>query len=149
MGSTSPNNNYDDALANSTYYQNNTAEEEFIFMVDFKDTNIETDILNKSLLIELRNNDNQTLTSVLGIEQSTLIYNLYHGKDARIELSGSLSETTIYLGKNTNLTLDTNFLQEKISTNTIFDTNYDEQKLGIKISILDQNGNTLNSSSLM
>ena len=149
MGSTSPNNNYDDALANSTYYQNNTAEEEFIFMVDFKDTNIETDVLNKSLLIELRDNDNQTLISVLGIEQATMLYNMYYQKDAKIELSGDLSETTIYLGKSTNLTIDTNFLQEKISTNTIFDTNYDEQKLGIKISILDQNGNTLNSSSLM
>lgn len=149
MGSTSPNNNYNNEIANSIYYKDKIAVEEFIFMVDFKDTNIETDILDKSLLIELRDNDNQTLISVLGIEQETINYNLYIDKDAKIELSGSLSENTIYRGKSTNLTLDTNFIQDKILTDTIFDTNYDDQKLGIKISIIDSEGNVLNSSSLM
>ena len=118
-------------------------------MVDFKDTNIDTDVLDKSLLIELRNNDNQTLISVLGIEQSTMKYDLYHNKDAIIELSGSLSDSTIYRGKSTNLILDTNFIQDKIATDTIFDTNYDEQKLGIKMTILDSRGTPLTSSSLM
>ena len=149
MGSTSPNNNYDDATANTIYYKDEKAIEEFIFMVDFKDTNIETDILDKSLLIELRNNDNQTLISVLGIEQSTMKYNLYNNREGIIELSGNLSQNTIYRGKSTNLTLDTNFIQDKISTNTIFDTNFDEQKLGIKITILDSRGTPLTSSSLM
>ena len=149
MGSTSINNNYDDSIANGTYYKDKKAIEEFIFMVDFKDTNIESDILDKSLLLELRNNDNQTLISVLGIEQSTIKYNLYSNKDAKIELSGNLSQNTIYRGKSINLTLDTNFIQDKISTNTIFDTNYDNQKLGIKITILDSRGTPLTSSSLM
>lgn len=149
MGSTSPNNNYDDSSANAVYYKDKKTVEEFIFMVDFKDTNIDTDVLDKSLLIELRNNDNQTLISVLGIEQSTMKYDLYHNKDAIIELSGSLSDSTIYRGKSTNLILDTNFIQDKIATDTIFDTNYDEQKLGIKMTILDSRGTPLTSSSLM
>ena len=149
MGSTSPNNNYDDESANKIYYKDNKAVEEFIFMVDFKDTTINEDVLDKSLLIELRNNDNQTLISVLGIEQSTMKYDLYHNKDAIIELSGDLSENTIYRGKSTNLTLDTNFIQDKIATDTIFDTNYDDQKLGIKMTILDSRGTPLTSSSLM
>ena len=149
MGSTSSNNNYDDSRANQIYYKDKKTVEEFIFMVDFKDTNIDTDVLDKTLLIELRNGDNQTLISVLGIEQSTLKYDLYHDKDAIIELSGELSQTTIYRGKSTNLTLDTNFIQNKIATDTIFDTNYDNQKLGIKITILDSRNTPLTSSSLM
>ena len=149
MGSTSLNNNYNDSEANAIYYKDKKAVEEFIFMVDFKDTNINTDILDRSLLIELRNNDNQTLISVLGIEQSTMKYDLYYDKDAIIELNGELSESTIYRGNSTKLTLDTSFVQSKIATDTIFDTNYDEQKLGIKMTILDNRGTPLTSSSLM
>ena len=118
-------------------------------MVDFKDTNITENVLEKSLLIELRNDENQTLISVLGIEQSTLLYNLYVGKDATIELDGNLSANTIYRGENTNLDLNIKFTQEKLNSNTIYDTNYDDQRLGIKISIYDSNNNLLSNSSLM
>ena len=77
--------------------------------------NITENVLEKSLLIELRNAENQTLISVLGIEQSTLLYNLYVGKDATIELDGNLSANTIYRGKNTNLDLNIKFTQEKLN----------------------------------
>ena len=149
MGSTSYNNNYDDASANETYYQNGMAIEEFIFMVDFKDSNIVDDVLDKSLLLEMRNNDNQTLISVLGIEQETMKYNLYNNKDATIKLNGELSDNTIYLGKSTTLNFDTKFTQSTVLNNSIYDTRYDDEKLGVKLSIYDSNGNLLNSSSLM
>lgn len=149
MGSTSSTNSYDDSAANAKYYSEGVALEEFIFMVDFKDSNITEDVTDKKLLIELRNQDSQTLISVLGIEQATMNYNLYSNSDAVVELSGNLSENIVYQGKETNLTLDTDFTQGKINTNTIYDTNFGEEKLGIKISILDSNGNLLNSSSLM
>lgn len=149
MGSTSQNNNYSDDYNNNNYYQNNIAEEEFIFMVDFKDANITDDILNKSLLIELRNSDDQTLISVLGIEQQTLKYNLYTNSEANIELEGSVSKNPVYLGNSTNLTIDTNFVQNIISSNTIYDTTYDNEKLGIKLSIYDSRGNILSAQDLM
>ncbi len=149
MGSTSENNNYNDELSNSLYYKNNIAEEEFIFMVDFKDAIIESSVIEKTLLIELRNNDNQTLISVLGIEQATLLYNIYINKDATIDLNGEIPNNTIYRGESSNINLDIKFTQEKLNSNTIFDTNYDDQKMGIKISIYDKNNNLLNNSSLM
>ena len=149
MGSTSVDNNYNDSLANSKYYSNGTALEEFIFIVDFKEANIDTDVLSKKLLIELRNNDDQTLISVLGIEQATMNYNLYSNSDATVEVDASLSDSTVYLGNSTNLTVDTNFVQNKNNTNTIYDTNFGDEKLGIKLSILDSYGNLLSSSSLM
>ncbi len=149
MGSTSGDNNYNDNDSNNTYYQNGMAIEEFIFMVDFKDANIEDDVLDKSLLLEMRNGDNQTLISVLGIEQENMKYNIYNNKDAVIELNGSLSDNTIYLGKSTTLNFDTKFTQSTALNNSIYDTRYDDQKLGVKLSIYDSNGNLLNSSSLM
>ena len=104
MGSTSSNNTYKDSDHNMKYYNEstNTAEEEFIFMVDFKDTVINEDVLNKSLLIELRNSDEQTLIGVLGIEQQTLKYNIYTESDAYIGLVGDISKDTVYLGNQTN-----------------------------------------------
>lgn len=149
MGSTSSDNHYDDSVANSLYYNNGMATEEFIFMVDFKDTIITSDALDKSLLIELRNDDNQTLISVLGIEQATMKYNLYSNSDAVIDVNSSVSVNPVYIGDSTMLTVDTNFTEQSISGVTIDDTNYDDDKLGIKISIFDSNNNLLSSSSLM
>lgn len=149
MGSTSVDNNYDDASSNDIYYQNGMAIEEFIFMVDFKDANILEDVLDKSLLLEMRNGDNQTLISVLGIEQENMKYNLYSNKDANIVLDGSLSDNTIYLGKSTTFNFNTKFTQSTVNNNIVYDTRYDDEKMGIMLSIYDNLGNLLNSSSLM
>lgn len=149
MGSISDNNNYDDVLANSLYYKDKIAQEEFIFIVNFEDSNIFENQTDKKLLIELRNNEEQTLISVLGIEQETLKYNLYTNSKAIIDLDANLSKNPVYIGGTTNLTVNTNFIQNKIYSDTIYDTSYNNQKLGIKISIYDENDNLLNASSLM
>lgn len=149
MGSTSSSNNYHDSEANNLYYKNGTAQEEFIFIVNFEDSNITEDVLDRKLLIELRNNEEQTLISVLGIEQDTLKYDLYANSDAVIDLEANLSKNPVYIGNSTNLTINTNFIQNKVYSNTIYDTSYNNQKLGVKISLYDENGNLLNASSLM
>lgn len=152
MGSISEDNNYDDSLANQLYYNEDTniAEEEFIFIVDFKESNITEDVLNASLLLELRNADSQTLISVLGIEQETMIYNLYYDKHAVIKLASPEQNLTFYNGNNMNFNINTNFIQQTIGTNTIYDTNYYEQKLGIKLSIYDKKNETyLTGTSLI
>ena len=149
MGSTSLDNNYSDTLANNTYYSNNIAEEEFIFIVDFKDSEITTDKLDETLLIELRNADDQTLISVLGIEQQTLKYNLYTNSDSTIELEGTVSKNPVYLGNSTTLTIDTNFVSQEHTSTTIYDTTFDNEKLGIKISIYDSHNNLLSAQDLL
>ncbi len=151
MGSTSVSNNYDDATVNNQYYDANLglAQEEFIFIVDFKESNINTNVLNNSFLIELRNYNSQTLTAVLGIEQSQMVYNLYHNSDAIIDLQGNLSTINFYNGNNFNLAVSTNFIQQRVASDIIYDTNYYDQKLGIKISIYDEYGNRLTSTSLL
>lgn len=149
MGSTSINNNYNDALANTAYYNNKIAEEEFIFMVDFKDSNITENKTNETLLIELRNAEHQTLISVLGIEQQTLKYNLYVDSESSIDMSGKISKNPIYLGNSTNLTIDTNFVSSEQSSNIIYDTTFDNEKLGIKISIYDSHNTLLSAQDLL
>ena len=151
MGSTSLNNSYDDAFQNSLYYDSieEIASEEFIFIVDFEDTGLNTDKLNKTLLIELRDGGDQTIISVLGINHSNLTYNLYNNKDGIIDLTGNLSKTNIYIGESTSINASTNFTQQVVGGQVVSDTTFYNKKLGLKISIFDSNNNLLNASSLL
>lgn len=151
MGSITDSNNYDDTNANNIYYneEKKRAEEEFIFIVDFKESNITSDVLNASLLLELRNNNNQTLISVLGIQQESMVYNLYYNKHAVISITSDKNDLEFYNGNNMNLNLNTNFIQQTIGSNTIYDTNYYDLKLGLKISIVDKDNNTLSGTNLL
>jgi hypothetical protein len=151
MGSSNVNNHYDDAVKNNLYYDstNHYAEEEFIFIVDFKESGIEEDVLNKSLLLELRNNDNDIILSVIGVEQQQLFYNLYANRDSIIDVDATMSTNDVYIGDSVNVNVLTNFVQQSVSSNPIIDTNFYNYKSGIKISILDSNDNVVNGPSLM
>ena len=77
---------------NKVYYNNNNSDEEFIFIVDFSSAGISSDILNNSLLVELRDNDDQTIYSVLGIEHEQMRYNLYSNRDSIINVEASINK---------------------------------------------------------
>lgn len=151
MGSTSSDNNYDDATMNGIYYDSNLkyVQEEFIFIVDFKEANITSDVLNNSFLLERRSSDDQTVLAVLGIEQGNMVYDLYYNKDAIIDLAGTIDTLKFYNGNNMDININTNFIQQKVLSDTIIDTNYYDQQLGIKLSIYDEYGNKVTSSSLL
>ncbi len=150
MDSSSPGNIYDDAAANLRYYDsvNQVAEEEFIFIIDLKDTTLNTDVIRQSLLFELRKANGHSIP-VLDVEQQRMFYNLYNNKDSIINLSASLSNTNVYIGKTTTLTVITDFAQQEVNDTKIIDTNFYDQKLGIKITILDSNNNIVNGVSLL
>lgn len=149
MGSTSPNNTFDESQNNNKYYKTGYVDEEFIFNVSFEDTNITGDVNNKKLLLELRNKSDQTLNSVLSIQHSSLTYNLYDDSKATINLTGDFTEKNVYLGDIPALTLTANFTQPIINSLPVTDTTYFDKKMGVKISIYDEKGNKLNNSSLL
>ena len=151
MGSNSSNNTYDDATYNSVYYNssNHTSEEEFIFIVDFKDANLNQDVLSKSLLLELRDTNDNPIVPVLDISEQKMFYNLYNNKDAVINASATLSKNSLYVGQNVDLKVVTNFEQKTIGNVTIIDTNYYDKKLGIKLSLYNSNNELVNGASLL
>ncbi len=151
MGSSNSANHYDDVAKNVQYWDttHNIAEEEFIFIVDFKESNIDQDVIEKSLLLELRSSDNQIILSVIGVEQQQLFFNLYTNKEAVINVTGNMSTTDVYIGEPVGLTVNTNFVQKKVGSNTVVDTNFYDYKTGIKISILDSNGNLVTGPNMM
>ena len=150
MGSTSKDNNFDETKSRTNYYKSDlkVVDEEFIFNVDFEDTDITTNQTNKTLLMELRDKNNQTLISVLGIQHSSLTYNLYNKQKATIDLSGELSANNIYLKDKVNLSLTANFTQPIVNSLPVTDTTYFNKKMGVKITIYDSEHKKLNNSSL-
>ena len=123
--------------------------ENFIFHVNFGNSELDEDITQNSLLMELRNDENQTMIGVLGIQRENIVYTVHCDKQATIEVDATVNPETVYLGNPINLDVTTTFTQEILGTKTIYDTQYFDQKLGIKISIYDINGNRLNNDSLL
>lgn len=142
---------FDEEEAVNLYHdeQQNMVFEEFIFHVNFADSSMDEDVKNNSLLMELRDDDDQTLVGVLGIKRDVMKYTVYSNKDATIKLDGSVTPETLYLGNTANLNVITNFTQTIVDSKTVCDTQYFDKKLGIKISIYDSNDNRLNIDSLL
>lgn len=150
MGSLSPENNYKDSVHNEIYYDEELrmVSEEFIFQVDFFDSGFDKTLLDNSLLIELRNKEGQSLTGVLGINHENMRYNLLYDRDAKLKVDASLSKDKIYVKDTVNIKVKTNFLQQQYGGNAISDTTYYDKKLGLKLSIFDEENNLLNGASL-
>lgn len=140
---------YNEIEACDLYYktEQNLVYENFIMHVDVREANFTENALDNSLLIELQDTDGQTLIGVLGIQRGTAKYCVYKNMEATIDVSAT-AEDTVYLGKDINLTVTTDFLQQTLNSNIIFDTDYLTSKMGIKITFHDSYGNQLNSDSL-
>lgn len=151
MGSVSDDNVYSDSSNNLIYYDSSkgSAHEEFIFLVDFGDASIESDVLDRSLLVELRSSDNRTIVNVMGASQSSMFYSVYAGKGATIDVEAGLSEVNVYPGSRVNLSVKTNFTEQFINSEKIVDTSFDSMKLGVMLSFIDSDGNIVTGASLM
>ncbi len=152
MGSLDTTNKYNDATANAIYYDstNHRAIEEFIFIVDFGDTNIADDMSDCSLLIDMLDGDDEVIRSVLGIQRSNLVYNIHAHHESAITVSATVSKPLVYVGDIEDLRVTVNFNQsDENSPTRIIDTTYYEQKLGLKITFFDPNGNQVNGVDLM
>ncbi|MBR7042114.1 MAG: hypothetical protein IKI04_01290, partial [Bacilli bacterium] len=148
MGSRSNNSNYDDAAMNLIYYDGTDSSEEFIFIVDFSDTEIQGNKLNNTLLIELRDNNDETIISVLGIQHSQLTYNLYDNCDSQIDITATESLDPLYIGYSDVFDVLVSYESISVSGVTITDTQYFDSKLGIQISVLNGEGNLVSGTDL-
>lgn len=151
MGALNSNVYYNNGNNNADYYNasKNSSSEEFIFILDFEDTNIEADMLNNHLILELKDNQNETRISILGNQYDMMSYDIYTGKDAIIDIEGTISKDTIYSGEDFMLDLETEYTQSKSGSTIINDTKLLDSKLGIKISLIDENGKAVSGTSLM
>ena len=148
MGSRSNNSNYDDSLMNGIYYDGTDSNEEFIFIVDFSDTEINGNQLGNTLLIEMRDSQEETIMTVLGIQHSQLTYNLYSGNDSVISLSATESDNPLYVGYSEIFDVVVDYQSSASGGVLITDTQYFNSKLGYQVYILNGDGNVVSGTDL-
>ena len=151
MGAIGSGVHYNDATMNSEYFHANPdyAEEEFIFIIDFGDTTINSNKLGNKLLMELRDVDNQTIYSVLAPQHNALTYGIYANEDAVIDLNGTLSSYKIYNGDSVIADLLITYTQQMVGSITVYDTHYFDSKMGIKISLINSDGEVVTGTTLL
>lgn len=144
---------YQEQEMSKKYYDNekDVISEKFIFQVDFSQSNIKENSTNNYLLMEMRSADNQTLIGVLNINRDTNTYGLYLNTNATINVQAQITNEnqTVYLGNTINLNVATNFEQNIVDSTTVYDTGYFNNKMGIKLTMYDNNGNQLAGDSLL
>lgn len=148
MGSLSSTSNYDDATMNAQYYNGADSSEEFIFIVDFEDTTINNDQLNNTLLLEIRDANDEAIITVLGIQHSQLTYNLYANKDATISPTITPSDNPLYIGHDDIFETVINYQTSSLGGVTIIDTQHFDSKLGVQIYIKNSNNQILSGTDL-
>ena len=148
MGSLNNNSNYDDASKNNIYYDGNNSSEELIFIVDFSNTEINENKLNNTLLIEIRDANEESIISVLGIQHAKLTYNLYANMDSEINVQAIASDNPLYIGYNNIFDVSTTYQNSSISGISIIDTQYFDSKMGIQIYLTNNEGNVVSGTDL-
>lgn len=155
MGSNSTSNTYNEQEAHNQYYSfdyttgKGTVLEEFIFIVDLKDTSLTGQYLDNSILFELRNSEDRAVVSVLGMRQQDMKFNLYESSNIFLEGTASMLDNHIYKGNYNNISYKTKVLYNKTdSSENIIDTNYESVSMGVNISFLDSSGNQVSSANL-
>ncbi len=148
MGSTDR--KYSESEMGNIYYDKDQdlIYENYIFQFNFKDTNLNTDLVNNTMLMELRNKDDETILGVLGIHRDVMRYSVYQNRDSTIGLNATVDPVN-YLGNDIGLDVSTEFTQQVLDSRVIFDTQYFDKKMGIKLTFFDANGNALQNDSLL
>lgn len=151
MGSTTTTNTYKDATENQVYYKTatNAVLEEFIFIFDFQDTNMTGNQLNNTIFLELRNGDDRAVISVLSIRQPLMTYSLYQTSNIALEQGVTMPSEYIYNNTDIAVPYTTTVAYDQTDNReSVIDTNYESNNMGLNISFVDAHGTQVSSTQL-
>lgn len=154
MDSVSPNNTYDDKKANLLYYDEDAhlADEEFIFIFDFKECNVTGSYLNNYILFELRGSDDFRRLGV-GRNNEIMYYSTYDSSNVALKQNFSDDPEYLYYDIPFDFNYSTSVTYTEAGSSgtivSIIDTNYESSSMGINVSFIDKQGETVSSSLLV
>lgn len=152
MDSTSSGNTYSDRTSNLLYYDDEAGlvDEEFMFIFDFKECTETGEHLNNTMLFELRNSEERTVYSVLGIREGLMLYNTYDSSNVVLSQTIADSEQYLYYNIPDDMTYTTKIqYDETANRQSVIDTNYESSSMGLNILFLDSDGEPVSSSLLI
>ena len=151
MGSINGENTYDEVAANKEYYDttNSIAMEEFIFIVDMKETITTGTHEGNTLLFELRDEDDVELYSVLGIRRGLMTYNLYDSSNVVLQEKVEAESEYLYYDIPAKFNFQSIVAYDYNQNGAaIIDTNYESSSMGLNVFFTDKEGNQISSTSL-
>ena len=151
MGSVSSDNKYSDSVNNHKYFTDEYGRvvEEFIFIFDFKETTTMGTHIDNSILFELRNNEDRTLISVLGIRQGLMKYSLYDSSNVVLNQNVVPKGDYMYYDIPYEVSYTTSVgYDQTANRESIINTNYESSSMGLNVTILDNSGAQVSSSLL-
>ena len=152
MDSTSSNNTYDDATANLLYYDSQTdlVVEEFIFIIDFKDTSRSGTHLNTHVSFELRDKDDWDVINVVSIRDALMNFSTFDSSNVTLRQDIVNADTYLYYGVFDELQYSTNVLYDETENRQpVIDTNYESSSMGLNVTFYDRTGKQVSSSLLV
>ena len=151
MGSTDEDNTYDEKAENNKYYDDSKERtiEEFIFIFDFKETTTTGNNLNKYMRFELRNSEDRSVITVLGIRQNYMYFNLYDTTNMVLEQTINFDSPNIYPDTLRHISYQTRVSYDQTANReSIINTNYESSSMGLNVTLYDASGNQVSSSQL-
>ncbi len=160
MGST--NQYYDEKTMREKYYKQDLDYEYecFIFIVNFEGADFGT-ITDPNKMVTSNQHFRIFLRADVEAGRTEVLFGLLDDQidsttfgiwdtESKIDIDASLNKTKIYLGNNATLNIKTNFDVTVINSVRIYDTNYFDKKLGIKLTFFDKDTNqVITGSSLL
>lgn len=129
----------------NSYFDSGEIEEDFTIVVDFSSANITNNYTDVELYLELHSND---LVVRPTLDASIVKFNIYDNLSggsakANIYLNTDYSGSSININSDSTINIDltTGISYKSISGKKIFDTTYEDKKLGLMISIVDSDDN--------
>ncbi len=151
MDSIDADNNYKDAENNKIYYHDdlNYLMEEYIFIFDFYDTTGIGEQTGNKIIMEIRDPDDFTLYTVLGIRQDIMTYNLYEASNITLSQTIKYDSDYLYYDTQKDFSYDSTvgYKQTELRQ-SIVDTNYESSSMGLNITFYDTTGEQISSSLL-
>ncbi len=153
MDSNSPNNKYSDSVQAYKYYHEDPTSdwvmEEFLFIIDFKETTTTGTHENNTILFELRDFDDLPIISVLGIRQSLMTYNLYDSTNVVLNETVTPESSYLYYDIPATVNLETLVGYDQTDNKqSIINTNYESNSMGLNVTLFDSVGNQVSSNLL-
>ena len=152
MDSTSTDNTYDDASNNLVYYDSEAGlvDEEFMFIFDFKECEVEGNHLNNTMLFELRNSEERTIYSVFGIREGLMVYNTFESSNVVLNQQFNNIDSYLYYNIPDEFSYSTQIqYNETENRESVIDTNYESSKMGLNVVLFNHEGEQVSSSLLV
>ena len=155
MGSMDEMYNETDCLNN--YYYNSTTDElyeRYIFHYDFGEAGVTENVTNKLVSLQLEatvGNEDRTIIELIANQRKEVLYSLFTDSDAIINVEGDVSVNPLYLGKSNEVIRVETMLTQQAAPDgrRIYDTNFFDEQMGVKISLIDALGTQQDSDAML